>query len=63
MNKKIESLLNDKPREIRNLFTEVEGILSGCMEGDVEVKLWSKMPSYYRGENFVRIIPFNDHIN
>lgn len=25
--------------------------------------LWVKMPSYYVGESFVRLIPFKDHIN
>lgn len=29
----------------------------------VEEKLWAKLPSFYVGENFVRIIPFKDHIN
>ncbi len=26
-------------------------------------KLWAKLPSYYAGEKFVRLIPFKDHIN
>ena len=25
--------------------------------------LWAKLPSYYAGESFVRLIPFKDHIN
>ena len=25
--------------------------------------LWAKLPSYYAGEKFVRLIPFKDHIN
>ncbi len=25
--------------------------------------MWGQMPSYYAGENFVRFIPFKDHIN
>lgn len=24
---------------------------------------WAKLPSYYCGEKFIRIIPFKDHIN
>ena len=28
-----------------------------------EEKLWAKLPSYYSGERFVRLIPFKDHIN
>lgn len=29
----------------------------------VEAKLWAKLPSFYCGDNYVRIIPFKDHIN
>ena len=29
----------------------------------VEEKLWAKLPSIYCGKNYVRIIPFKDHIN
>nr|WP_321466653.1 hypothetical protein [uncultured Desulfobulbus sp.] len=29
----------------------------------VEEKLWAKFPSFYVGKNYVRIIPFKDHIN
>ncbi len=29
----------------------------------VEVKLWAKLPSYYVGDSYVRLIPFKDHIN
>ena len=25
--------------------------------------MWAKMPSFYVGKNFVRLIPFKDHIN
>lgn len=34
---------------------------SACQE--VEEKLWAKLPSIYCGKNYVRIIPFKDHIN
>ena len=28
-----------------------------------EERLWAKMPSYYVGTSFVRIIVFKDHVN
>ena len=28
-----------------------------------EETLWAKLPSYYVGKAFVRLIPFKDHIN
>lgn len=30
---------------------------------EAEEKLWAKIPSIYCGKNFVRLIPFKDHIN
>jgi hypothetical protein len=30
---------------------------------EIEEKLWAKLPSIYSGKNFVRLIPFKDHIN
>ncbi|GKX65940.1 DUF1801 domain-containing protein [Inconstantimicrobium mannanitabidum] len=29
----------------------------------IDEKLWAKIPSFYVGENFIRLIPFKDHIN
>ena len=30
---------------------------------EAEERLWAKLPSYYVGDKFVRLIPFKDHIN
>lgn len=30
---------------------------------ELEEVLWAKLPSYYVGKSFVRLIPFKDHIN
>ena len=29
----------------------------------LQEKLWARLPSYYAGKAFVRLIPFKDHIN
>ncbi|WP_461614967.1 DUF1801 domain-containing protein [Clostridium sp. Marseille-QA1073] len=29
----------------------------------IDEKLWAKLPSFYVGNNFIRLIPFKDHIN
>lgn len=34
-----------------------------CASSAPREVLWVKMPSYYAGESFVRLIPFKDHIN
>ena len=48
--------------EIIKKFKEIEGIIANC-SNQIESKLWAKLPSYYVGEKFVRLIPFKDHIN
>lgn len=42
-------------RDIRRLVMEIQPV--------PDEKLWAKLPSYYVGEAFVRLIPFKDHIN
>lgn len=29
----------------------------------IDERLWAKLPSYYNGDRFIRIIPFKDQIN
>lgn len=29
----------------------------------IEERLWAKLPSFYVDDNFIRLIPFKDHIN
>jgi len=50
------------PLEIIKKFKDIEEIIVSCSDR-VESKLWAKLPSYYVGEKFARLIPFKDHIN
>ena len=34
-----------------------------CVTCEPEEKLWAKLPSFYVGDNFIRLIPFKDHMN
>lgn len=47
----------------KNRFKELYEIVLEVTSGNVEERLWAKLPSLYYGESFVRIIPFKDHIN
>ncbi|MDD4832787.1 MAG: DUF1801 domain-containing protein [Clostridia bacterium] len=58
----IELPIDKYSPEIIKKFKEIEGIVLSCSD-QVESKLWAKLPSYYVGEKFVRLIPFKDHIN
>ena len=41
---------------MREIIFSVDGV-------SVLETLWAKLPSYYCGKNFIRLIPFKDHIN
>ena len=49
--------------EIQQLFCELRILIIQSVSCDIEEKLWAKIPSYYDGDRFIRLIPFKDHIN
>ncbi len=63
MNQDIQNLIEKYPEDIQSLFTELRELVIKSIPFEIEEKLWAKLPSYYTGQNFVRIIPFKDHIN
>lgn len=63
MNEEIKTYLNKYPEDIQGLFFKLRDIVSESAPEAPEEKLWAKLPSYYVGEAFVRLIPFKNHIN
>ncbi|MGN0650891.1 MAG: DUF1801 domain-containing protein [Oscillospiraceae bacterium] len=63
MNEQIKEYLGKYPVEIADLYTEIRELIYASSAVEPEEKLWAKLPSYYVGEAFVRLIPFKDHIN
>lgn len=63
MNEQIKSHIGQYPVEIAERFMSLRQLIYGCASTPVEETLWAKLPSYYVGENFIRLIPFKDHIN
>jgi len=55
--------LDKYPGEIIHMYNELRKILFDSVSPEPEEKMWAKIPSYYVGESFVRLIPFKDHIN
>jgi len=49
--------------EIQDRFQLLRELILRSVSGKVEEKLWAKLPSFYVGDRFIRIIPFKDHIN
>lgn len=63
MIQEIEQYLEKYPEEIVMLFKKIREIVFSIENITLEEKMWAKLPSYYCGNKFVRIIPFKNHIN
>lgn len=63
MNEQIKELIDKYPSEIINMYNDLRKVIFDSVSCEPEEKLWAKLPSYYIGEAFVRLIPFKDHIN
>lgn len=63
MNTDVKNYLEKYPVDIQMLFLELRELIYNAAPQDIEEKLWARLPSYYVGQAFVRLIPFKDHIN
>jgi len=63
MNEQVKEYIEKFPSEIITLFSELRQLIYDSASSDTDETLWAKIPSYYVGEKFVRLIPFKDHIN
>lgn len=63
MNIEFEQLIEKYNDDIKSMFLQMSELIGNSVLVQVEEKLWAKLPSFYVGENFVRLIPFKDHLN
>ena len=63
MNEEIQEYIKKYSEEIQFLYLELRTLIVQSVPCELEEKLWAKLPSYYNGKNFIRLIPFKDHIN
>ena len=63
MNTAVNEILQKYPNEIIELYGQLRTMILDGAANAPEERLWAKLPSYYVGERFVRLIPFKDHIN
>jgi len=63
MNEAIRQYVDKYEDQTKCRFEELDRLVCASIDTKLEEKLWAKLPSYYAGENFVRLIPFKDHIN
>lgn len=63
MNEQVKDYIEKYPGEIIEMYNNLRKLIFDSVLCKPEEKLWAKLPSYYVGESFVRLIPFKDHIN
>lgn len=63
MNEQVREYLDTFPSEIIHMYNDLRKMIFDSVSCEPEERLWAKLPSYYVGESFVRLIPFKDHIN
>ena len=63
MNEQIKEYLDRYPDDIRQLYERLRQLIYAGSSCEPVETLWAKLPSYYVGDSFVRLIPFKDHIN
>lgn len=59
----IRTYIEKYPSEVAALFSTLRQLIYDSALAAPTEKLWAKLPSYYMGDAFVRLIPFKDHIN
>ena len=63
MNEQIKEYLDKYPSEIIDIYKVLRKLIFESSPSEPQETLWAKIPSYYVGDSFVRLIPFKDHIN
>ena len=63
MNEQVQIYIEKYPAAVAEMFKTLRQLIYDSTNADLVETLWAKLPSYYAGESFVRLIPFKDHIN
>lgn len=63
MNEQVREYIDKYPSEVVDMYNNIRQIIFDSVSSEPEETLWAKLPSYYVGETFVRLIPFKDHFN
>ena len=63
MNEQVKEYLDKYPSAIIDRYNRLRQLVYDSTSCEPRETLWAKLPSYYVGDNFVRLIPFKDHIN
>ena len=63
MNEQVRKYIDKYSNEIIDMYDTLRKLIFDSALSEPQKMMWAKIPSYYVGESFVRLIPFKDHIN
>ena len=63
MDEQVRKYVEQYPSAIVNMYHALRTLILDSVPAAPQEKLWEKLPSYYVGEAFARLISFKDHIN
>lgn len=63
MKEVIYNYLESFDEQTKQRFLMLYGLIYESTSRSIEEKLWAKLPSFYVDSNFIRLIPFKNHIN
>lgn len=63
MTEQVKEYIDKYPGEIIDMYNVLRKLIYDSVSSKPQETLWAKIPSYYVGESFARLIPFKDHIN
>ena len=63
MNEQIREYIDKYPSNIIDMYNTLRKLIFDSVSSEPQETMWAKLPTYYVGESFVRLIPFKDHIN
>ena len=63
MNPQVKDYIDKYSKEIVDIYLELRQMVFDSVSCKPKEELWAKLPSYYVGAAFVRLIPFKDHVN
>lgn len=63
MNVETADFIRKYPSEVADMFKNLRKIILESVSGNIEETLWAKLPRYYVGKSFVRLILFKVHFN
>ncbi|MCM1989112.1 DUF1801 domain-containing protein [Oceanirhabdus seepicola] len=63
MKEEIYNYIENFEEQTKQRFRILYELIYEITSINIDEKLWAKIPSFYVGEKFIRLIPFKNHIN